>query len=450
MHSSKRKAITILAAAAVFSCLVADVATAWTVVPRGDVVLDTSAVSGVVEMSGVTYLGLQDGEHEFAAVQDSNNQLVRFTANFTANGTIQSAVASSVLSLSPGADFEGIAYTNPARNSVFISEETTPAVREYSLASGLQLQLVLPPTVYSSIANNRGLESLTRSIGGRTMWTANEEALTIDGSLATGSAGTTVRLQQFDVDGNMLTATSQYAYEVDPIPSSIFTNRSGLVDMLALPDGTMLALERSLSAGFESRIYKIGFAGATDTSDPEFDSGLSGKAYTSVSKTELWTGGVGGGIGKNLEGLALGPRLAEGGWLLLGVVDGGVPNGDNTVATFQAIPPTCDLDGDYNCSGEVDAMDYAAWSDTFGSSELAFADGNNDGSVNLADYTVWRDNLGSTSSQSAALSQPSRVPEPRGWIVLFVGIGLSVSLATRGDPHRQGIVSFPLSSKKEP
>lgn len=283
-----------LASVLVAACGSAGTAQAvWTLVPRGSVVLDTAQVVSVAEMSGVTYLGSADGVHQFAAVQDDGGQLVRFTAGFDTNGAIQSAVGTSTLAFGANLDFEGIAYTNPTRQSVFVSAENTPTIYEYSLADGMQLQTVAPPPAFDQQRSNRGLESLTRSLGGTRMWTANEEALSIDGPLATPAAGTTVRLQQFDVMGDELAATRQFAYEVDPIHLGTNPDRSGVADLVEMPNGALLVLERSAASfipPFENRIYEVDLSGATDTSASEFDTGLAGQSYAPAGKSLLWSG----------------------------------------------------------------------------------------------------------------------------------------------------------------
>ncbi|MEM6854755.1 MAG: peptidylprolyl isomerase [Planctomycetota bacterium] len=66
------------------------------------------------------------------------------------------------------------------------------------------------------------------------------------------------------------------------------------------------------------------------------------------------------------------------------------------------------LQGDYNGDGFVNAADYTAWADNFGSLTELDADGNYDGVVDAADYTIWADNFGQTSGNTA----PSTIPEP--------------------------------------
>ena len=52
-----------------------------------------------------------------------------------------------------------------------------------------------------------------------------------------------------------------------------------------------------------------------------------------MTKRQLWKGRAGGWTGQNLEGLCLGPRLAGGGWALVGVVD----NGDALLSTNSVV-----------------------------------------------------------------------------------------------------------------
>src|SRR5262249_39170347 len=150
-------------------------------------------------------------------------------------------------------DYEGIAYTNPTRFSVFLSNEATPpppALYEYSLKTGELLQTVAMPAAFIHQVDNRGLESLTRRPDGKEMWTANEEALTCDGPLSTMRAGTVVRLVRFVVNSNSVQPAEQYAYNVEPIhPGLGKPYSSGLSDLCELTDGTLLTLERSAIEG---------------------------------------------------------------------------------------------------------------------------------------------------------------------------------------------------------
>jgi len=289
----------------------------------------------VNEMSGVTYRG----GNSFTAVSDENGKLINLNVTFNNDGSIATGAITGGYSLPsvPNVhnDYEGIAFTSAARNSVFVSNESVsppPAIHEFSLTSpSTLLQTINLPAVFANQRDNRGLESLTRRPDGTEMWTANEEALTVDGPVATSSTGTVVRLQRLAVSGNTVTPAQQYAYVVDPIHSGIGSpERSGISDLVELPDGTLLALERSAIVGlpvFQTRIYQINFAGATDISQGVLANALIGQAYTPVTKTLLFSSTA---IGENFEGLCLGPQLPSGNYSLLGVVDSG--NSDDPVS----------------------------------------------------------------------------------------------------------------------
>lgn len=287
-----------------------------TVVGVGSYALGSGG-TGAAELSGLTWAG----GGQFYAVSDSAARLYPLTVGVDpTTGAVLSAVLSPHLPLGAGSDLEGVAY-DPGAGMVYASDEVGPAVREYRLTDGAVLGTVTVPAVYANQRSNRGLESLARSAGDGSLWTANEEALSVDGPLSTVGAGTVVRLQRFD---SALGAAGQWAYVTDGIAGDIpFVSgeRSGVSDLAVLPTGEVLVLEREFGLGvslFRSRIYRADFTGATDTSAlPQLD----GAAYTPLGKELLWEGNF---LTDNFEGLALGPALA-GGWhsLLMISDDGG-------------------------------------------------------------------------------------------------------------------------------
>lgn len=408
-----------------FGCALATTpAHGWAITPRGALGIDTTAVPSTMELSGITYRQpLGDSSHQFYAVQDSNNQLVTLNVALAANGALTSATAVTTQSLTPGYDFEGLTL-GPA-GSILTAEETTPAIRLFDEATGISISAIAMPTVFNNSRANFAFESLTRSIDGTTYWTANEEALSIDGPQASTSQGTTVRLQRFAYDSaGTLSLGPQFAYNVDPIHIGTTTDsrtRSGLVDLVSLPDTSLLALERSLGISgsvfgvpiyqYEDRIYRITFAGSTDIAQPQYNAGLVGQAYTPATKMLLWKGQVGGAFGQNMEGLALGPQLAGGSWLLLGVVDnsgGADPLSGNTLAAFMLTPS---LAGDFNGDNTVDAADYVTWRNGLG------------GIFTAADFNTWRSQLGLDASSADFTNSNAALPEPGSVGLLFSGLG---------------------------
>jgi hypothetical protein len=441
-------------------CAIADAAN-WQINRINHMVLPPPGGVTVHSMSGVTYLGLVGGNHRFIAAEQTQGELVAFDIAFNASGGIASIsnVATTPISpLEPLEDFEGIAFTNPARNSVFLSDEDalsagdSLSVREVSLATGAELQAVTIPAVFANRRANRGFESLTRSPDGTVMWTANEQALIPDGPISTSSAGTDVRLLQLNVAGNSVVAGSQFAYLVEPIhgTSPLFSPQSGLSDLVSLPDGTLISLERSASffaspSSYLNRIYEIDFSGATDVSVGPAAVGLASQSFTRVGKELLWSGAADGNDGQNLEGLTLGPRLANGSWVLLGVVDDGWnsatntdsdPASNNTVVAFTATAiPSADFDDD----GDVDGGDLLAWQRGLGKSVGAMhadGDADRDGDVDDADLTHWESSF-AASVLAAGEAAATAVPEPATALPMLYGLAMSVAATGRHPRRRQ-------------
>jgi len=304
----------------------------------------------VAGLSGITFQSGDAAASEFLAVMDNSDRVVRLRVKFADDAKITAAEFTGGVKLSERRDFEGIALGDAASNSVFLSYEGVPSsppatkpnefpgIGEYSLADGKLLRTLPLPGVFANRRGNFGFEALTRSADGRSIWTGNEEALTVDGPASSANEPTTVRLLHYVRDGaaGEYRAAAQCAYRVSAWHASILGSGesgsvSGLVDLVALPDGRVLALERSfvkkrIAGGLDSRLYVLDFAGATDVS--AFDA-LKGREFTPVTKHLLWSGNLG-----NMEGLALGPKLPSGKFVLLGVTDNNGIVGQ-TVVSFE-------------------------------------------------------------------------------------------------------------------
>lgn len=309
----------------------------------------------VTGLSGIGYLGPagSGGADRFVAVLDNSDKLVFIDVTFRGDGSIEGAGFAGGLTVAAGGDQEGVGPVGVGL--AWVSDERGMVLREHDLVDGALLRTFAMPQVFGERRANLGLESLAAN--GSYLWTANEEALRPDGGRSSPDEGTVVRIARLrESDG---AALAQHAYVVEPMHGPIipFGNpgQSGLCDLVALPDGSMLALERSLaftSPLFLTRVFLIGSTGlATDVSDR---AGLDGEMYTPVAKTLLYEGGH-----TNLEGLCLGPRLGGGGHSLVGIVDDGDPVSENALVVFRlhglaACP--ADLDG----NGVVDIEDLHA------------------------------------------------------------------------------------------
>jgi len=275
--------------------------------------------TAATELSGIAYGG---GSTYYAVGDNGAPQIWQLDSPLgSRTGWIRSPiVAGSIDVPTMGRDSEGIALS-PERKSAWVADEIDSSITQYSLATGLMLGAVTVPSIYrpANVQSNRGLESLSYAAG--KLWTANEEALWPDGPLSTTTAGSWVRIQRFG--GPDLTPESQYAYRTDPIAGmSPFTTaeRSGLVDLLALPDGQMLTLERELGGFlplYRTRIYLLDLNGATDVSAVP---SLTAAGFTPVAKKLLWQGVF---TSTNYEGITLGPVLHDGSSPLVLVSDDG-------------------------------------------------------------------------------------------------------------------------------
>jgi hypothetical protein len=280
-----------------------------------------------------------------------------------------------------------------------------------------------------------GWESLAASSTTGELWTANEEALTVDGPQSSPTAGTAVRLVRYQASGDTFLPAEQFAYNVDPWHGlQILGARGGLVELVQLPDRRLIALERSLAFGsslFQNRIYEIGLAGATDVSSVASLS--SADNVTPVTKTLLYSGSPAGASGMNMEGLALGPALAGGGRALVGIVDDGDPISVNTLVTFSlagtgTLPQTI---GDLNDDGAVDRADAAVLLRQLGvPSDAIYSDGDldGDGNVSLRDEAILANHLGAGipagSPDEAPAAGVTEVPEPGTISILIAALSL--------------------------
>ncbi len=353
-----------------------------------------SGMSGVVRfMNGI-----------FAAVMDNSNKIVRFSlAVDPVTGAVSAPALVTGLSLDLSRDFEGIALTPSGfgNSAVLLSDEgvagsAAPEVTGWELAAGsLAGPALVTPSIYGAIRPNFGFESLTSGVGRfghPEVWTANEEALTTDGAASSQSAGTTVRLLRI-VNGQV---SQQFAYACDPWHGSPVSGaRSGLSDLCLLPDGRMLALERSFafsaSGFFRTRVYLVDVSAASDVSEL---ASLSGGGFTAASKTLLFSGFL-----QNVEGLCVGPSLvAPGEYALIGITDDADPFSNNTVYAWRlsGVGSTPCL-GDVNQDGVRNTADLTGFLGAFGSSGapgFRAADLVPDGVVNTADLVFFLGRFG--------------------------------------------------------
>ena len=326
--------------------LVAGASHAQTLTYRGCTRLPEQGFSG---LSGVTYAG----GNKYLGVLEWESRVVTLHVKLAEDGAIESAAAGPSTKIAGGRDLEGIAFRPGRADRVLVSDES-PKVFEVSLADGKTLRVLPTPEVFRQIVPAYGFESLACSVDGKSLWVANERALKVDGNPLTPAtpitAVTRVRLLRYEMDGDAAAPREQLEYETSGVHD--WGGTIGLCDLAALPDGRLLALERSAAKNFSgrisirSRIFLVDTAGATDVSKPPYDRGLvvAGAAPppppVKVKKTLLWDGLVCDADGENLEGLCLGPRLGDLRWAVVGVVD----NTDGGLGVSRPAVVSFDLD----------------------------------------------------------------------------------------------------------
>ena len=274
--------------------------------------LESDAVS---DLSGIVWTG---GD-SFVAVSDKKKALVPLTLKIdAATGCIASGeIGEPVPVPADAADFEGVAYVAAAK-TFYISAETGNAVLRFRPGQPRAERLTVPP-VFAQARRNLSLESMTWNDTAKQFWIANEEALIPDGPLATADSGSLVRLQRLDAK---FRPVAQYAWRTEPASFRFHGAGSGVSDLCVLPDGSLIVLERGFGAGgLHLRLYLADFQNATDTSRLPSLAATDCIPARKILLFDRATGFV------NFEGLALGPKLADGTRSLILIADS---NGGST------------------------------------------------------------------------------------------------------------------------
>jgi hypothetical protein len=329
-------------------------------VVRGTLTLPDHAVDGdgrerpLTGLSGIAWLG---GDR-YVAVLDNSRHLLRFRLRLSQAGVPLEATDLRIVTLAVPHDYEDIVPCPPAvaaalaaagreaaasGECVLVCEEDTPAIRCFSLVDGAEIGTLPLPANLRTRRPNRGLEALAVEPAAGIVWTANEEALPADGAGAAKGTATVVRLTGIPFPRDRTGDGSgcvQIPYRVDPVHEHVKllpgAPLSGLVALVPLGGGRLLALERSGAAGlppFSSRLYLVAVDGAADAAAVERD--LATRDDLVVGKRLVWQEA----LGINLEGLCAGPRLAGGGLALLGIADNGGLGTPNQLVGLALEPP---------------------------------------------------------------------------------------------------------------
>ena len=226
-------------------------------------------------------------------------------------------------------DPEGIALS--PRNTVYISSEgvtqsqSAPLIGEFDPQSGQLLnELPLPRRFLPAsdpvkgIRDNLGFEPLTIAATSVLpddpfrLFVATESALAQDIDPENPPNNAPIRWLHYLINSvGPPVLVSESLYRLDPAPAGTLSH--GLSEMLALPkEGYFLSLERTFGlTGFGAKLFQVVNGNATDTSNvASFQPGTQN--LTPMRKQLLLDLAELGIELDNLEGLTLGPRLADG------------------------------------------------------------------------------------------------------------------------------------------
>ena len=297
-----------------------------------EVSFPTNGCGGITRMGGDDYWVLCDhGPSE-------KSEIFPLTIKVNASsGKIESSSIGSGIALEGNTDSEGIVF-DAATGGIWVSDEIGMSIREFmpvlAAKSVSPLREAPVPEIYRrNCASGRGLEALGLSPDGLTMWTANEEALTCDGERSSDTVATVVRLTRF-IRANAYdnwTAAGQWAYKCEKADSSLVDSYKfcGVSGLCALPDGSLLVLERETSTTTCGRvqIYRLTANTFTAATDVSGIGALKETSYSALSKGTALITMKGGFLNyKNIivyEGICLGPKLSDGSLSVLLVADGG-------------------------------------------------------------------------------------------------------------------------------
>jgi len=285
-----------------------------------------------------------------------SNFQIQETIKFQSNGSLIPAgnlngIAPGLAPSSSSTAQRGLAFdpegivVNPRNGNLIVSDEYGPSVYEFTRNGQLAKVYVTPdnliprnatsttPNFASDTGNdagkrtNRGFEGLAISPDGKYAYAMLQSAMLNEG----GGDGTYNRIVKFDTETGR--AVAQYLYKMEGASQS-----RGISALVALGDDKFLVLERNnrgVGVGADiatqnKKVFEISLAGATDVSGIIVTGGLvlpPGVVAVSKASTPFLDLGAntlaafGNKVAEKWEGLAFGPQLADGSFVLLAGTD---------------------------------------------------------------------------------------------------------------------------------
>jgi hypothetical protein len=259
----------------------------------------------------------------------------RFEVDISATGSISNfRVVETVKFMRGTQPFNGIA---PSPTTALVSDEYGPSLYEFTRAGQFVRAFttpagLIPRTAATGVANfaadtgntagkrtNRGFEGLAISPDGLFVYAMLQSAMLNEG----GGTGVHNRIVKFDASTG--TAVAQYAYRMKRSGEG-----QGISALMALGNDKFLVLERNnrgIGAGAtlataDKEVYQIDLAGAVDvtstmlpTTDVFAGAVIKGDKVMDLATNTLTA--IGNKSPEKWEGLAIGPQLANGSYVVL-------------------------------------------------------------------------------------------------------------------------------------
>lgn len=268
-----------------------------------------------------------------------SNFQIAATIKFSSQGAALTGLAPSPKSiLGNSFDPEGIAI-NPVNGNILVSDEYGPSLIEFNRNGEVVRRFTPPANVIPRSATNtpnftdntgntagrvvnRGFEGLAISPDGRYAYATLQSAMYDEGS----GNGFFTRIVKYDMATGE--AVGQYAYKFERTGQG-----RGVSELIALGNDKFLMLERNnrglgVGATFataDKNIFQIDLAGATDISNITITGGLVlptgvvavGKSAKIIDLDANTLAELGNKSPEKWEGIAIGPRLDNGKYLIL-------------------------------------------------------------------------------------------------------------------------------------
>lgn len=275
----------------------------------------------------------------------SNFQIAQ-TIKFTNGGNPMNGLAPNPASaLGNSFDPEGF-VVNPKTGNFLVSDEYGPSVNEFDRAGQLVRQYTIPanlipkvgattdynstpPTLTSGREPNRGFEGLAISPDGDYAYAVLQNGAIQDG-WSGGNRGQYTRIVKFDTDTGQ--AVGQYAYQLNSVGQG-----RGISSLVALNDNKLMILERNnrgIGVGAtlntaDKNVFMLDLTNASDVSGLNLPSSgaLPGGVNAAVKSAQFLDldantlASLGNKSPEKWEGLAVGPQLQDGSYLLLAGTD---------------------------------------------------------------------------------------------------------------------------------